>query len=166
MKGYPGWFVPALMTGLLLLLATGLLLAPTTLALRVDVDMPWRLPGSGRIAMAALHAASGFALMLLAGALWAVHMRSGWRRRQQRTSGLIVSGLLLILAASAVAVYYLGDDSLAMAAALTHLGAGLALVGPVGWHWLHGRRARRGQGSKESKPRAYSAGVRPTSFLK
>jgi len=143
MKGYPYGFVPALVGTLLLMFVTGVLLAPTTLVLRAELALPWRLPGSGRVLTAALHAAGGFALMLLLGALWSVHMRSGWRRRQQRASGVLLGTLLLVLAASAVAVYYLGDEALGTAAALVHLGAGMALAGPFGWHWLHGRRARR-----------------------
>jgi len=143
MKGYPPWFVPVLVGTLLLMFVTGMLLAPTTLVLRAEFALPWRLPGSGRVLTAALHAAGGFMLMLLVGALWSVHMRSGWRRREQRASGLVLGTLLLVLAASAVAVYYLGDEVLGMAAALIHLGAGVALAGPFGWHWLHGRRARR-----------------------
>jgi len=143
MKGYPKWFVPALIGTLLSMLVTGLLLAPTTLTLRTDLILPWRLSGSGRVVTAALHAAGGFALMLLVGALWSLHMRVGWRKRKQRASGLLVGVLLLTLAASAVAVYYLGDESTGAIAALFHLGAGLALVGPFGWHWVHGRRAAR-----------------------
>lgn len=143
MKGYPKGFVPALVGTLLLMFASGLLLAPTTLALRADIAVPWRLPGAGRISVAALHAAGGFVLVLLIGALWAVHMRSGWRRHQQRTSGAILGGLLMTLVASAVAVYYLGDESLGAAAALAHLGTGIALVAPFGWHWVHGHRAGR-----------------------
>jgi len=142
-KGYPNWFVPALLGALLLMFVTGLLLAPTTLALRADIAVPWRLPGSGRVLCAALHAAGGFALMLLVGALWSVHMRSGWRRRQQRTSGLVIGLMLLTLAATAIIVYYTGDESAGPAAALLHLGVGVALAAPFGWHWLRGRSARR-----------------------
>lgn len=143
MKGYPSWFVPVLVGALLLMFVTGLLLAPTTLAMRADIAMPWRLPGSGRVLTAALHAAGGFALLLLIGALWSVHMRSGWRRRRQRASGLVLGVMLLVPAGSAVGVYYLGDEALGTVSALVHLGTGLALAGPFGWHWVRGRRARR-----------------------
>lgn len=151
MKGYPNWFVRALVAALLLMFATGLLLAPTTLALRADLSiMTWRLPGAGRIAIAALHAAGGFALLLLVGALWAVHMRSGWRRHKLRTSGVILGSLLMLLTASAVALTYLGDESLGVAAALMHLGVGIALAGPFGSHWVHGRRMAR-HGSRHAR---------------
>ena len=142
MKGYPDWFVPVLVGAVLLMFATGLLLAPTTLAVRASLAVP-RLPGAGRIAMAALHAAAGFALMMLLGALWAVHMRSGWRRRRQRASGLVLGVAMLLLTASALGVYYISDDALSGAAAFVHLGVGLALAGPFVWHWVRGRRLRR-----------------------
>ena len=88
--------------------------------------------------LAALHAAGGFALLLPMGALWSVHMRSGWRRRQQRASGL-----LLRLALTALGVYYAGEESLGTAAALLHLGLDALLAAPFGWHWVHGQRAIR-----------------------
>ena len=143
MKGYPSWFLPALMGTMLLMFVTGGLLAPTTLILRADLALPWRLPGSARVLTAALHAAGGFALMLLVGALWSLHMRSGWRRHRQRGSGVVLGVMLLVLAVSAVAVYYLGDETLGAVAALIHLSTGLALAFPFGWHWVRGQRARR-----------------------
>lgn len=142
MKGYPRWFLRALIAAVLLIFISGGLLAPTTLVLRADIDMA-RLPGGARIALAALHAASGFAMAMLVGALWAVHMRSGWRRHRQRGSGLLLVAVLVLLALSAVGIYYLGDDTLGALAAFLHLGLGLALAGPLGWHWVRGRRARR-----------------------
>jgi len=143
MTNYPKWFLPALLWTLLLMFASGLLLAPTTLAMRTELEVAWRLPGAGRIAVAALHAAGGFALMLLMGALWSVHMRSGWRRRKQRLSGVLLGSWLIVLTLSAVAVYYVGEDTLGRLAALTHLVLGLALLVPFLVHWLRGRRVRR-----------------------
>jgi len=143
MKGYPNGFLTALLGALSLMLVTGLLLAPTTLAMRADIALAWRLPGSGRVLTAALHAAGGFLLLLMVGALWSVHMRSGWRRHRQRASGLLLGSVLLALAVSAVAVYYVGDEALGAATAIVHLGLGLLLAGLFGWHWLHGHRARR-----------------------
>jgi hypothetical protein len=152
MTGYPRWFVPALVGALVLMFGSGLLLAPTTLTMRLDLALPWRLPGSARVLTAALHAAGGFALLLLVGALWSVHMRSGWRRRQQRASGLVLGLMLLGLTVSALGVYYAGEESLGMAAALLHLGLGVALAAPFGWHWVHGRRAMRTRRTRVQAP--------------
>lgn len=145
MKGYPRWFVPALIGAMLLMLLSGALLAPTTLVLRGELAVPWRLAAGARIGWAAAHAAGGFALLMLVGALWSVHMRSGWRRRRQRASGLVLGVLLLALAASAVVIYYAGDEAVGAAAAFLHLGLGVLLVLPFGWHWLRGRRSRVGR---------------------
>lgn len=140
MKGYPRWFMPALIATLLIILISGLLLAPTTLMMRAELDVGWRLPAPARVACAALHTLSGFAAMLLVGAVWSVHMRSGWRRRKHRASGFFLTLLLLLLSASAVALFYLADETLGMLAALLHLVLGLGLVAQFGWHWARGRR--------------------------
>lgn len=157
MTNYPKWFVSALVGTLLLMFASGALLALTTLVLRADWDLPWRLPGGARVPVAALHAAGGFALMLLMGALWSVHMRSGWRRRKQRISGTVLGVLLLLLAATAVALYYLGDDTLSNVAALVHLALGLALAVPFAWHWIRGRRTRRRQRAQRFEHHVHNA---------
>ena len=141
MKGYPGWFLAAVLGTLLLMFVSGCVLAPTTLVMRFDTDVPWRLPTDGRVLVAAMHAAAGFLAVMLLGSLWTVHMRSNWRRKRQRASGATLGVLLLLLAASAVAIYYAGDGDLGAAASLLHLGAGLAFAVPFGWHWAHARRA-------------------------
>lgn len=150
MKGYPRRFLSVLVAAMLLVLATGLLLAPTALAMRADIALPWRLPGGARVAVAALHAIGGFAMMALAGAIWSVHMRSGWRRRKHRGSGLTLAVALPALAASAIALYYAGDDGLGALAALLHLAVGVLLTGQFGWHWMRGQRSR--QHRKETDP--------------
>jgi hypothetical protein len=87
------------------------------------------------VATAALHAAAGFALMMLTGALWSIHMRAGWRKHRRRGSGLALALLMAGLAVSAVGVYYFGNETLAAAAAFIHLGMGSLLVLVFGWHW-------------------------------
>jgi Na+/proline symporter len=52
----------------------------------------------------------------------------------------VLGVLLLALAASAVIIYYAGDEAVGAAAAFLHLGLGVLLVLPFGWHWLRGRR--------------------------
>jgi heme A synthase len=143
MKGYPRWFQPALLVGCLGLYVSGCLLAPTTLQLRADWALGWRLAADARIGMAALHAASALAVLMFIGALWSVHMRSGWRRRRQKASGLLVVLPALLLALTGVAVYYLANEALANVAAFVHLGVGAVLLLPFLWHMVAGRRLRR-----------------------
>ncbi len=143
MRGYPRRFAALLLGTLATAFVTGLLLAPTTLALRAEWDMPWRLGGGGRTAAAALHAAAAFALMAFAGALWAVHMRRGWHLPRQRRSGVMLASAVGLLAATALLLYYAGDERLALGAALVHLGVGLGGALPMAWHLWWRRRRRR-----------------------
>ncbi len=149
MTQYPRWFLPGLLVLLAAVLLSGLGLTPTTLAMRVELELPWRLAGGDRVWVAALHSAAAFALAAGVGALWSLHMRSGWRRKRQRVSGALLCGMLGGLAATAVGVYYIGDDRWAAAVALVHVGIGLVAVGVFVWHWARGRasiardRARR-----------------------
>lgn len=143
MKGYPRVFLPGFWLLCLGLLSSGLLLAPTTLDLRLGWDMAWRLPASNRIAVAAVHAGLSLVACMVVGALWGVHMRAGWRKRRQRRSGTLLASLLLLLMASALGVYYLGDATLADPVAVAHLLLGLVLAWPLAWHVLRGRRSLR-----------------------
>lgn len=141
MSQYPKWFHPVLLGSLLLLLCTGLLLAPTTLFIKADIDLAWRMPGAARVPLAMLHALGGFVLVALAGALWSIHMRTGWRSRMRRGSGGILVGLLVGLTLTAVITAYAGDESLGGAAALVHLALGTGGVLPFAWHAFQRRRA-------------------------
>ena len=143
MKGYPTWYVSALLGTLLLVFVSGCLLAPTTLVMRLEAELAWRLPADGRVLVAAAHAGAGFLGVMLLGSLWTVHMRGNWRRGRQRISGSLVGIGLLVLAVTAVGVYYLGDETLGAAAAMVHLCLGLALAVPFGAHWVLARRAAR-----------------------
>lgn len=140
MKGYPRGFVKALIGIGSATWVSGALLAPNTFALRTAIELPWQLPGAARVGVTAAHAGSALALVFVCGALWSVHMRSGWRHSRQRISGVAMAGLLVVLAGTSLAVLYAGSGRVADGSALLHLGTGLALALPFGWHRAHGRR--------------------------
>ncbi|MEW6705417.1 MAG: hypothetical protein AB1430_11245 [Pseudomonadota bacterium] len=143
MKGYPGWFRPSLIGMSLGLYLSGCLLAPTTLQLRAVWSVGWRLGAGARVGVVALHAALALLAMLFVGALWSVHMRSGWRRRRSKASGLLLALATLLLALTGLGIYYLADEQWANVAAFVHLVAGLALLVPFVWHVAAGQRLRR-----------------------
>jgi len=156
MRGYPPRFLSLLWTVCGAVLASGLLLLPTTLDLRFGWAMPWRLPGDARLLTAAVHAGASFAMLLVAGALWSVHMRAGWRRGRQRKTGAVLVTLLAGLALSALGVYYLGESGIANGVALIHVALGLSLALPLGVHTLIGRRQRARQQQMEAARRLES----------
>lgn len=145
MKDYPRGFLPALLGVFATTWLSGLLLGPTTLTLRAQWDLPWRLSGAGRLGTAAAHVAAAFVLLFFAGALWSLHMRHGWHRQRRRGSGGALASSLALLALSALGVSYAGDEGLANGAAYLHLAAGVALLGLLARHALRGRR-RLGRG--------------------
>lgn len=135
MKGYPRWVLPTLLGTTATIVVSGLLLAPGTFVTRAEMELVWMLPAAGRLATAALHASAGFALMLLVGALWSIHMRAGWRKRRHRGTGMSLALSMPLLALSAVGVYYFGDETLAATAAFIHLGLGVLMALTFAWHW-------------------------------
>jgi hypothetical protein len=140
MKGYPRWFYTALLLVITVLFASGCLLAPTTLDLKLECEMPWRLPADQHVAVAAIHATASFIALSIVGALWSVHMRSGWRRKRNLHTGLVLLGAMLLLALSAVGIYYLGDGAASVAASILHLAVGILTALLFVAHDLIGRR--------------------------
>lgn len=149
MKGYPRRFVAMLVAVVALTWLTGLLLAPTTLALHASIELPWRLPGAARVGVVAAHVGAALAFVFFCGALWSLHMRQGWRHGRQRPSGVAMTGLLLVAVCSSLGVLYVGGETQADSAALLHLGAGMAFVVPLARHWWRAQRVRR-QGRRRS----------------
>lgn len=142
MKGYPHWFLRCVLLVLAVLLITGVLMMPNTLMMRAELDVDWRLPNAARLWTSAVHAGVGFVMLLLVGAIWGIHMRSGWRRHKHRRSGMSLALFFVVLAVTAVAIYYLGESASANWAAYTHLALGLLINVLFAWHWWRGHRSR------------------------
>src|SRR5690242_7843608 len=58
-----------------------------------------------------VHGASSYALLVAVGSLLPVHVRTGWQRRRNLTTGLTVTGALAILGATALVLYYGGEET-------------------------------------------------------
>jgi hypothetical protein len=143
LAGYPDWFYAALMTIIAGLLFTGIALMPSMLAMRLDVEMSWHVEGGARLTAAAAHCATSFLLFGMVGALLAIHVRIGWRRRLNRISGTALLVLLILLLVSTLGIYYLGNETWSRVSSVTHTSAGLLTVLVAVWHSIKGRRLRR-----------------------
>jgi hypothetical protein len=142
MPAYPRGFLTTLWLVLALLFATGVILIPGALELRLEWELPMRLPGGSRILVAAAHALAAFASLLVIGALIPMHMRSGLRRQRSVYSGISLIALFASLAVSGLAIYYVSSETWSVWSSISHLGIGLALVIPMAVHALKGRRIR------------------------
>ncbi|CUA98884.1 hypothetical protein [Thiomonas bhubaneswarensis] len=141
MKTYPRAFGPTLHLAAVALLGTGLLLVPGALQMRLDWDLPWVLPGGLRVWVAMLHALSFLLIAGLIGAVWAVHVRAGWARRENMVSGLSLLAAFGLLGLSGLGLYYAAGEALPKWSAVAHLLAGGLLPLLYGAHRLGARAA-------------------------
>lgn len=143
MNAYPTGFVRILFATLTLLFASGLALVPNALDTRLGLELGlWSL-GHQRTWAAALHAASFFTTLMLLGALWTVHMRAGWVRRENVFSAILLLVAFGLLIASGLMLYYAGDELAGQIALGIHLLAGFLLPTLLFAHMIGALQARR-----------------------
>ena len=140
MKGYPSWFTPRLISIILaILFVTGLLLAPTTLQIRLQLDFPWRLNSDYKVFTAALHSFLSLITIAMVGALSSIHMRQEWKREKNRLSGILLLGTLFFLTLTGLGIYYFGNDFLSSISSVSHLVAGIIVFLIYIWHFSWNR---------------------------
>lgn len=100
--------------------------------------------GSRRLSAACMqvHGSAAMVLLVLVGAVAALHAPTGWRERKNRVSGVLFAGTLSVLVASGAMLYYVGDEGLRSAASVVHWALGCAVVLLGGLHVWLGRRSR------------------------
>ncbi len=113
-----------------------------------------------------LHGAAAMGFLVAFGALLPGHVVQGWRRRQNRRSGILMLTVVVALALTGYGLYYLGDESTRPWISAAHWAIGLvAATGLVvhvilGKHWTirtqagRGRGRRRAHGSEPAQPEA------------
>lgn len=141
MKGYPKWFSANLITTILaILFLTGLLLAPTTLVVRLEKEIPWRLSTNSHVVAAALHVFFGFVALAVVGALSSIHMRKEWNRKRNRVSGMSLVGLFIFLSLSGLGIYYFGNETLSLLSSVSHLVVGVLIAAVYVWHLAYKKK--------------------------
>lgn len=143
MNGYPSGFSRLIYIVLTVLFISGLALAPNALDMRLELELGmWMLDGETRGWVAAIHAASVFLTLMLIGALWTVHMRAGWVRRENVVAGMLLLIAFGLLAISGLMLYY-ADEFAGQIALGLHLMAGLSLPAWLAAHLIGAVTARR-----------------------
>ncbi|MDG0818179.1 hypothetical protein [Bdellovibrio svalbardensis] len=142
MKGYPKWFsVKFISICLGVLFLTGLLLTPTTLEVRLDKTVPWRLSADSRVAVAGIHTLLALISIAIVGALSSIHMRKEWNRKRNRVSGISLVAVFVFLALSGLGIYYFGNETLSVLASVSHLTVGILILFIYIWHLLYKKTA-------------------------
>jgi hypothetical protein len=91
-----------------------------------------------------IHGATAAALLVLIGAVAALHAPAGWRERKNRGSGALVVAVLAMLAITGVLLYYLGDERMRGVVSIAHWAVGLAAPAALTAHVWLGLRAAKG----------------------
>ena len=148
MNGYPKGFFPLLMATTVLIFVSGLLLIPSFLSFRMQFDHAWvdwlmTLPithGALRVTITSLHVFLGWAMIWFIGSLWTIHMRTHWRRNENRASGLSFMVFWIILILSGLAIFYVSHEDLSQFSSLLHVLLGLAM--PIALY-IHRRKGKK-----------------------
>jgi hypothetical protein len=90
-----------------------------------------------------IHGGAAMLLLVLAGAVVALHVRGAWRERKNRVSGLVMAAALIALAVTGYLLYYAGGETARTLASMGHWLPGLALPLLGAWHGIAGRRSRQ-----------------------
>ena len=137
MRGYPKWFSFYFITVTLsCLFLSGLLLAPSTLELRLQWRVPWRLVGSEHSLVAVMHVFIGLIVIGIVGALWSIHMRQEWRMKRNRSTGTLLVIAFALLSFSGIAIYYVTNELWLSITSLSHLCVGVGICVIYVWHSL------------------------------
>jgi cyanate permease len=134
-------FRSALYAVVAILFVTGVAwLAVSRLQHEIATDR-WSTAGASLLMV---HGGAAMLMLVLFGALVPFHVRVAWRRRQNRTTGVVmlVSNALLIV--TAFGLYYTSSETLRHWTSDLHTGFGLGLPALLAFHVWRGRRSRRG----------------------
>ncbi len=143
MPGYPSWFATLLLTVGFIVLLSGIILIPSFLLFSLDWDVDFYLAGDSRQLLALLHFAIAIIFLMLVGSLTSIHMRSGWKRKQNVKSGVVTLIFLSLVSLSGIGTLYIGDpDSLTMNN-IIHVVTGLIISCLIIFHTLIGRKISR-----------------------
>jgi len=143
LSGYPNEFYWAQIFATLAVWLSGLWLLPSALEFKLQYEVDWALPLETRLPAVISHVVAAFFLLFLLGALWFGHMRAGWRKRLNRTSGAALAVMFAVLAGTGVALYYAGSETGQLFNSVVHSVVGMALLLIFVVHMLLGRRIRK-----------------------
>jgi hypothetical protein len=91
-----------------------------------------------------LHGAGAMVMLVLFGGLMPFHVRVGWRRKRNRTTGTVMLVANVALIVTAFGLYYAGAEPVRDWASTVHTAVGLALPALLTAHIVRGRRRPHG----------------------
>ena len=129
MIGYPKWFSKYFITiSMFVMSIAGLILIPSTLKFRLDMELPYALPSDARIISTAIHVLFSYLVFLIVGALLFTHVRMGLKKNKNVKSGILMLVLFLFLCLSGLGLFYLSHEGLIKLSSTLHIAFGFIFV--------------------------------------
>ncbi len=144
LNGYPDGFFYLLLAAMFACSLSGIAMYPWVMEFKLEWELDFNLPGSLRLGIVSTHTLAASVLLMLLGALWQVHIRAGWRRRENHFSGIFMALALLLLMLTGIGLYYLSSSDSQLVASVLHSLLGLGLSLSFVWHWVRGHQIRAG----------------------
>lgn len=146
MNGYPKLFLPFLINTTIGLFVSGVLLIPAFLLFRLQWDSDWLMDlaissGDLREWTTVIHAIFGWLMLWLLGSLWSMHMRSHWRRNENRKNGAMFSIYWVLIILSSLGIYYFGNEQLSQYSSTLHVLLGLLMPMVLILHRRKGKKS-------------------------
>lgn len=155
----PRWHERAIYIGFATLVVTGLAWLVLDQWVRVAGEFGPEHHPAERLALI-VHGIAAYIFLLVLGALLPVHVKLGWSIGRNRSSGIVLGATMLVLAVTAIALYYVGGESLRTWSSTVHWVVGLAAIAVLAIHAIRGRGGtiRRRAGSPRRRGRPKPAG--------
>lgn len=97
------------------------------------------------------HGAAAMLALVAAGSVLAIHVPSGWKLRQNVSSGIFMLALMGLLTLTGWLLYYASGESLRALSSWLHMAVGTAAPLALVWHLAHEKRRKRGN-RRKAKP--------------
>lgn len=137
----PRWQELSVYVSLGLLILTGLSWLALDWWVRVEGEFGPEHHPAQHLALV-VHGIAAYAFLIIGGALIPVHVKLGWTLKRNWKSGLWLGLSAIVAALSALALYYLGDETLRPAASVVHWAVGLVIIPALLIHAIRGRSGR------------------------
>ena len=89
-----------------------------------------------------IHGIVAYAFLVIAAALFPLHVRFGWIKKRNRWSGAALLAVSFILAASGLALYYASAEGLRASASVVHWVVGIGMPLALVIHVIRGKASR------------------------
>ena len=124
----PKWFSKNFITfSIVLLFFSGILLTPSALNHRLELDLPLNISGKLRLFATAIHILMMCICLFILGGISVIHTKIGLKKKQNIVSGTSLYSFFVLLVLTGLVILYAGNEDLITTSSVIHILAGILL---------------------------------------